>query len=304
MPQSIIKTAQKSEKGAVLLVTILLLSAIMIISFAVATLAQRDIRAAGDMLRGEASLYAADSALEEVLYRLKQGESLEEILASWDDGYTEFLSGIENLEYIVTAVPPGDNSLSGSLAADETDQIDLAVDFRFDDEEILDLADTDNIDGVVIDWQESGDNAWLEWTLVRWPKNERIIPFNLSDFEDDPTNLFNNNALNVTLFKGVEPPPLNDDRITTIDLTNDTDGKLATDFYFILRVKALYDYVNYEVNATLGGLPVGVPGVANIQAIGRRGENKRALEFSINQTRGAEGFTDFVLYSDETIEKF
>ncbi|MFC1632653.1 pilus assembly PilX N-terminal domain-containing protein [Patescibacteria group bacterium] len=309
MSQPIIKTAKESEKGAILLVTVLILAGIMLISFAVATLARRDLRAASDMIRGEMALYAADSGLEEVLYRIKLRHNYAEFIPEDYSNYIDFEGDIDGLQYMIGFTSGSENTRSGSLMADESDQIDIVINGKYDPVSEEFIPEPHSITEINVEW-DGDPNAWLEWTIIRWPQDSQIIPFNVSDFEDDPTDDFNNNYTNVTLFKGLKPYSDRENGVTSIAL-NDLDfsgtynslGEFneSENFNYILRLKALYGDISYTVSTNDDN---GLPGVQGIQAIGLRGENKRALEISINRTRGAEGFIDYVLYSDETIEKY
>lgn len=63
---------KNSEQGVTLLLAILILSAIMAISFSIATILFIEIRTSSDLLRTEPALYAAEAVTEEALFKFKR----------------------------------------------------------------------------------------------------------------------------------------------------------------------------------------------------------------------------------------
>lgn len=62
----------KNQDGITLLLSILILSAILAISFSIATILFVEIRNSGDLVRTEGAIYAAEGASEEAFFKLKR----------------------------------------------------------------------------------------------------------------------------------------------------------------------------------------------------------------------------------------
>lgn len=67
-----IKNIIQKQEGVTLLLSILVLSAILAISFSIATILFIEIRTSGDLVRTEGAIYAAEGLSEEVLFKLKR----------------------------------------------------------------------------------------------------------------------------------------------------------------------------------------------------------------------------------------
>ena len=111
------KQLKTNQRGITLLLGILVLSAILAISFSLATVVFVEVRSSGDLLRTETSYYAATAVGEEALWKLKrkvnQGTSVNQCDPSLINCYSSTVGTVD-----VGSTPPAENILTDPVQQD------------------------------------------------------------------------------------------------------------------------------------------------------------------------------------------
>ncbi len=220
------------SKGASLLYAILVLGTIALISIAVAGLMIRGLKTSRAIGRGMAAYYAAESGMEEALYKVR-------VLDDKSDGAGTFLEIKGSWDYEIEDVfDPGNPYAQGLLRKDETIEFD----------------DVNGSNQMRITWSQDDDgvDAFLEVTYIGW---EADFSNFLDSTRDVEKELLSSNA-NIALDPGrtylVRLKPL---KSAVVDLEVSFAGftigdhiRIASDGFHVGHKKALES--NYSTDDT------------------------------------------------------
>jgi len=103
-----------AQRGVTLLLAVLILSAVLAISFSIATILFVEIRTSGDLLRTEPSLYAAEAVAEQALFKLKRKVPLTTCPSDLPNCYSSTIGNID-----VGSTPPLESSIADPIQQDK-----------------------------------------------------------------------------------------------------------------------------------------------------------------------------------------
>ncbi|MFC1652062.1 hypothetical protein ACFL24_02860 [Patescibacteria group bacterium] len=263
-----LKQKIKSEQGVSMLFAVLIVSTTLVAALGIGGLMVAELKAAQAVDDSERAYYASEAGIEKALLQLRRNPEYEG---------EESLTLDNNSKYSYNAVVGG-SEIGDSLVKDDSFQINL---FDPDDPG----ADLD-IREVEIKWElgekfgGSDADPWLEITKVRWPKG------NIS-FGD---------------------PEIDQKTEKELHALSESPVKIAMDtatYNWRLRIKALYNGAKFEAKAkNADGEYINFPiPLATITSVGKYSNSARGIEVKAQQGTRLLGVFDYVLYSEEEVEK-
>jgi hypothetical protein len=292
---------EKDKSGQALLLSLLIMAAITAAGVGFATLIISQIKAVENIDNAISASYAAESGLEKAMHIVKSNRQSGETLA---DTINEIVLVSKTFSIAGLNVDFDDStsneevSTKFSLLKDESRQIDF-----FYPDEPFDA--TTGIAHLYLSWDnnpvpvsdidyDDGYGTGLEWVEVSWTgwdlngnsfENVKKVLLASSDLGYDPDLCANASYI----------------QCTYITLDPDTVG-LA---YYQVRVKALYEDINdVEVKALKSDFTLAsIPSRVHIKTIGKFGRTQQALSASMPWKIPASGLFDYVIFSEEQINK-
>ncbi|MBI2099485.1 hypothetical protein HYT45_03700 [Candidatus Uhrbacteria bacterium] len=159
MPNSKFQILNSKYAGSALLLSLLVLSGVVVTGFAVGDLLLRDFIASRRADEGTVAFYAAESGIEQGLYRIRKTDA---VFSSLQGGQ---------------ALPNG--SRFERSASDEVPSLILSL--QKEDSYTVDMFDPDNpavgggIDSLVLTWEDTcGGCSWIEAGYVEWTPSASI----------------------------------------------------------------------------------------------------------------------------------
>ena len=296
------KTGEQS--GQALLLSLLIMAGITAAGVGFATLIISQIKATENIENSMAASYAAESGLEKALHIVKinrkTGTSLAQTIADIKavaDSHEFTKTGLSVL-FDQNSILSEEVSNKFSLLQDESRQID------FYDPDAPFGTDT-GIKYLYISWDnnplpisdplyESGYGTGSEWVEISWTGWD----INGNSFENVEKVFLASNAL------GYNSGLCNEDsyiQCKTIELDPNTIG-LA---HYQIRVKAFYTNVDdVEIKALdQSYVIVDIPSRVRIKTIGKFGRTQQALNASLPWKIPISGLFDYVIFSEEKVDK-
>jgi len=262
------KLGSKSERGVSMLFAVLIVATTLVAALGIGGLMVAELKAAQAVDDSERAYYASEAGIEKALLQLKRNPEYQG---------EESLTLGNNARFKYDAVVGG-SEIGESLVKDESFQINL-----FDpDEPGKDLG----IREVEIRWKlgekfgGSDADPWLEITKVRWPKGS----ISFGDPETDQKTEKELHAL------GESPVTIAIDTAT---------------YNWRLRIKTLYNGAEFTAKAKdedCKYINFPIP-LATITSIGKYSNSARGIEVRAQQGTRLLGVFDYVLYSEEKVEK-
>lgn len=280
----------KSQNGAALLLTLVLLTSLLVTIFVLATIAQMNLRATGETDDSMYAFYAAEAsvetALQDIAWSMRRGENVDIESYRMRPGDERFLpSGSYFLRAMSNATHAGQKKI---IRANETDQLAL-----------IDPGDEQN--PLVED----------NWNEIVTPYNLDMVEVNARDIGDRPEDAI----LEITTYCWIKPG-LYDTRSLKMDKVlvdlNDldfTDHRISLmcgysdSANYIFRFRALFDDVKYYIRTGSTNFLDGRMPAIEIRATGFYKDSSRAVKVSMPPIAEAEDIADFALFVDSGIYK-
>ncbi len=264
-----------NKKGQVILVALLIMAVVLVVALAIGTLMLRELRMAGNIDRSITAYFAAESGLEEELWKARKNPPMDAI------PYGEGLA-IEGARWDLTkSEAPEEEFVEKVLVRDKSEQIYLKYD----------PSDPENINRFMFEmW--SSPTAWLEYKVISWPTYDSTGKIPL-----DPSEVITKEGL-----WGTSDVPN-----ICINLNEGTRPIYYYDHVF--RFKPLYADVSYTLKgysdtSCTPANEVGIKGgKLEITSTGTYSATKRSLSIVFYPKPPLHGIFDYVLFSDESIVK-
>lgn len=326
---------QSTERGAVALITAMIVSILLMITTAgMVSLTVKSLRQSTDGAQSTKAYYAAEGGLEETLLKLRNDPNY----AGSCSGATSSASAKDGV-VTCSKVIKAPNQVEGVLDVNGTDQIDLSSVPTFSE--------------VTLEWSGLNDNAAGFAALpnyvqngfpggrgtsasVQYPANvPPVMELGVVEYPDtqeftiekvrflqgvfapkgtamgDPTKILTSDA--VYPYEVVSNRPY----IGTCSLAASAqytckmvigNFNRGTAHKYVLRLKSRYNGGKYKISVTSGGVPVTIPGAMyTVDVTARAGDTFRRIQtsFPLNGSATSEGLSglDYVLYSDSDICK-
>ncbi|USN53728.1 MAG: hypothetical protein H6760_00980 [Candidatus Nomurabacteria bacterium] len=279
--------SQKDERGIVMLLSLLVLSALTAVAIGTSVLIIKEVQQSSNIDRSLMAYYAAETGIEKGLYTVKIGrqtnQELADILNDLNDG--------------------GAMSNGASWSTDESttsEEYSLSS-LKENQSTVLDLYDPlDPTEGgyesfgvEALDAKPLQNPAWLEISYFPWTINGGLL-----DWDDDNVE----KRLRSVYETQPNVPAIFD---------------LLPNQNYRIRVRALYDDLrNVRITAFTEDDPTdtdvcnpayscikSIPNRVLIRSLGASGGNQSALSASVPYQAPASGIFDFVLFSEQTIDK-
>jgi hypothetical protein len=326
---------QSTERGAVALITAMIVSVLLMITTAgMVSVTVKSLRQSTDGAQSTKAYYAAEGGLEETLLKLRN-----------DPDYAGSCNGASSSDSakdgVVTCakVIKAPNQVEGVLDVNGTDQIDLSSVPSFSEItlEWSGLNDTAAGFAALPNYVQDGfPGGRGTSSTVKYPENApSVMELGVVEYPDSQSFLIDQ----VRFLQGVIAPKGNGVNDPTRVLTPDTvysyDGSgnrpyigtctlAASAAYhckvvignfnragarkYVLRLKSRYNGAKYKISVANGGVPVTIPGAMyTVDVTARAGDTFRRIQtsFPLNGTASSEGLSglDYVLYSDSDICK-
>ena len=298
-----IKTSQKlirpkrNKKGFALVTTLIISGIILIISLTIAGFMLREIKLVGRYDDSTIAFYAADSGIENGLLDIKNNSAVNTNIV--------YLSAQTNPKY-KDAFNSGTNNAIVTLAKDETFEIDMTNNKR---------------SNITISWDDPGNDqnnratSTFEWTLISYEKDisNNIILKNPASsdegqrfcvdkgfFDGGAIYKYQTNPSSCIVSSGCTKGCYSAPAVKEVSIT--TQNKQSGPYYK-LRIKRLSEANPPTLRYTITSDADFVNPLVTLSSTGTSVNVSRKIEVVFEVNRGAANVFDYVLYSEQPIEK-
>lgn len=255
-----------NKKGQVILLALLIMAVVLVVALAIGTLMVRELRMAANIARSAIAYYAAESGLEEELWKAWKNPPIDEL------GYGKSLLNQASWK-LTKRDAPTEEFTDRDLERDKSEQIYFPV----DDPDIPKVKCVK-----FTSWTPDVTPAWLEYKVVSWPKNS-FQPSEIKTKEgllDAPLNV------PINLAEGIADPVNYHHFFRFKPLHNGVTYSLEG-----------YEDTGCSTKVAIGG------GKLEITSTGTYAKVQRSLSITFYPRPPLHGIFDYVLFSDESIIK-
>ncbi|MBU1131356.1 hypothetical protein KJ840_04440 [Patescibacteria group bacterium] len=272
-----------STTGGVLLLSLMVMTGIITISFATGTLIMSEIQQSSQLDRAMVAYYAAESAVEKGLYQVRQRD-----IHPSSFNLTEVLLD-NNAEYKIIAQDT-EPVIYKTLAQDEILELDLYTPHSLTPFETP-------IKSLIVNWSaEAG--SWLEVRWVPWTIAGELTPGTDQGIKISLDNLIEDLGYVINLGSG-------DTYLYNVRMT----ARYAPITYLEIVAYDTIDPQNDERCDPLGLCAVGIAGRVKIKGLGAfpadsSQPSKQAILVTMPEVAPLSGLYDYVLFSEAPIVKY
>jgi Tfp pilus assembly protein PilX len=288
----------RTERGSALLMSIIIGSSLLIVGVEVSMFVVSTIRQARSIDRATVASYAAESGVESALHQIRK------------EGRTTLRSDTEISSplYTVDARDASWTFKKGDTIDDEKfsttvttltkkflgEQEAIDIHLYTADESGLTVA-TDRMENMRISWKvdtcaSSDENPWIETTAVSWPLMGRLVQWSTTairkDFQQAQSGA---QSVIVPLAALVS----SDQSLDAVGMT------LRVKPFFCSLREVSFSFPDRDNPSAL----VPIPNYVRIAPLGTFGDIQKSSEVVATQKQGTTGIFDFVIFSEEAVDK-